>query len=128
LKPLCKKLLRKMTGIGGGIYNRAGIYHRCGLDPKDRSLLYPSLRLFQKMNFLILKAKYEGASEEITPANVEESVAEKVRVDARRAYSVFNCKGIVRMDFIYDEKSGYPFLLEINTVPVKALPALYPSR
>jgi D-alanine-D-alanine ligase len=49
-------------------------------------------------------------------------------MDARKAYSVFNCKGIVRMDFIYDEKSGYPFLLEINTVPGQSDASLVPQQ
>jgi D-alanine-D-alanine ligase len=95
---------------------------------KGHIIALPITEIISKNEFFDFEAKYEGASEEITPANVEESVAEKVRMDARKAYSVFNCKGIVRMDFIYDEKSGYPFLLEINTVPGQSDASLVPQQ
>ena len=95
---------------------------------KGQIIALPITEIISNNEFFDFEAKYEGASEEITPANVEESVAEKVRVDARKAYSVFNCRGIVRMDFIYDEKSSYPFLLEINTVPGQSAASLVPQQ
>ncbi|MBC7867143.1 MAG: D-alanine--D-alanine ligase, partial [Gloeobacteraceae cyanobacterium ES-bin-316] len=79
-------------------------------------------------DFFDFQAKYEGASEEVTPALVEESIAEKVREAARKAYLVFNCKGVVRIDFIYDEESGYPYMLEINTVPGQSAASLVPQQ
>ena len=66
--------------------------------------------------------------EKITPEKVDEVVAEKVRADAKKAYTLFNCKGIVRMDFIFDEKSGNPFLLEINSVPGQSAASLVPQQ
>lgn len=95
---------------------------------KGQIIAMPITEIISKNEFFDFEAKYEGASEEITPADVEESVAEKVRVDAKKAYSVFNCKGIVRMDYIYDENSGYPFLLEINTVPGQSAASLVPQQ
>lgn len=95
---------------------------------KGRIIALPITEIISRNEFFDFEAKYEGASEEITPANVEETVAEKVRADAKKAYAVFNCKGIVRMDFIYDEKSGFPFLLEINTVPGQSSASLVPQQ
>lgn len=88
----------------------------------------PITEIISKNEFFDFEAKYEGASEEITPANVEEAVAEKVREAARKAYLVFNCKGIVRIDFIYDEQSGNPYMLEINTVPGQSAASLVPQQ
>lgn len=88
----------------------------------------PITEIISKNEFFDFEAKYEGASEEITPANVEEAVAEKVREAARKAYLVFNCKGIVRIDFIYDEQSGNPYMLEINTVPGQSSASLVPQQ
>jgi len=88
----------------------------------------PITEIISKNEFFDFEAKYEGASEEITPANVEEAVAEKVREAARKAYLVFNCKGIVRIDFIYDEQNGYPYMLEINTVPGQTSASLVPQQ
>lgn len=88
----------------------------------------PITEIISKKEFFDYEAKYEGASEEITPAVVEEAVAEKVRAEARKAYSLFNCSGIVRMDFIYEESAAAPFLLEINTVPGQSEASIVPQQ
>ena len=95
---------------------------------KGKVTALPITEIITKKEFFDYEAKYLGASEEITPANVEEPIAEKVRAAAKNAYAVFNCKGIVRIDFIYDETSGQPFLLEINTVPGQTEASLVPQQ
>ncbi len=77
---------------------------------------------------MITKQNIFGASEEVTPAKVEESIPEKVRQEAIKAYRIFNCKGIVRIDFIYSEANGKPFMLEINTVPGQSEASIVPQQ
>ena len=43
-------------------------------------------------------------SEEITPAQADPAIIEKVQNAARKVYSVLNCRGVVRIDFIYNEE------------------------
>ena len=95
---------------------------------KGNIIALPITEIVSKNEFFDFQAKYEGASEEITPAQVEETTANKVRAEAKKAYEVFNCRGIVRMDFIYDESSGKPFLLEINTVPGQSAASIVPQQ
>ena len=95
---------------------------------KGKIIALPITEIISKNEFFDFEAKYEGASEEITPAIIEESIADKVRNEARKAYSVFNCRGIVRIDFIYDEKSGNPYLLEINSVPGQSAASIVPKQ
>jgi D-alanine-D-alanine ligase len=95
---------------------------------KGQIIALPITEIISKNEFFDFQAKYEGASEEITPAEVDEVVADKVRNAARKAYSVFNCNGIVRIDFIYDENVGEPFMLEINTVPGQSAASLVPQQ
>lgn len=95
---------------------------------KGKVIALPITEIITKKEFFDYEAKYFGVSEEITPANVEESIAEKVRKAAKEAYAVFNCKGIVRIDFIYDETCAQPFLLEINTVPGQTEASLVPQQ
>jgi D-alanine-D-alanine ligase len=95
---------------------------------KGNIIALPITEIISKNEFFDFEAKYEGASEEITPADVDEVVADKVRADAKKAYTIFNCKGIVRMDFIYDESMGHPYLLEINTVPGQSAASLVPQQ
>ncbi len=95
---------------------------------KKKIVALPITEIISKNDFFDFQAKYEGASEEITPAVVSETIAEKVRQAAGKAYAVFNCKGIVRIDFIYDDESGYPYMLEINTVPGQSEASLVPQQ
>jgi len=88
----------------------------------------PMTEIISKKEFFDFEAKYLGKSDEITPAQVDESIAEKVRFAAKKIYQVFNCKGIVRIDFIYNEKAGEPFMLEINTVPGQSEASLVPQQ
>jgi D-alanine-D-alanine ligase len=78
--------------------------------------------------FFDFEAKYEGKSTETTPAVVDESIANKVREAAKRIYSVFNCRGVVRIDFIYNEESGRPFMLEVNTIPGQSDASIVPQQ
>ncbi len=95
---------------------------------KGKIIPLPMTEVTTQKDFFDYEAKYLGASEETTPANVEEAVAEKVRVAAKKAYSVFNCRGVVRIDFIYDETSGEPYMLEINTVPGQSEASIVPQQ
>ncbi|RYF85736.1 MAG: ATP-grasp domain-containing protein, partial [Chitinophagaceae bacterium] len=95
---------------------------------KGKIVALPITEIISKNEFFDFQAKYEGASDEITPADVNEDIAEKVRAAARKAYAVFNCKGIVRIDFIYDETIGEPCMLEINTVPGQSAASLVPQQ
>ena len=95
---------------------------------KGEVIALPITEIIAKNEFFDYEAKYEGASEEITPANCDESIAEKVRAEAKKAYAVFNCNGLVRIDFIYDEASGNPFMLEINTVPGQSEASIVPQQ
>lgn len=95
---------------------------------KGEVIALPITEIIAKNEFFDFEAKYEGASEEITPAQVDEVIAEKIRAEARKAYAVFNCSGLVRIDFIYEEETGNPFMLEINTVPGQSEASLVPQQ
>ncbi|MEI7733861.1 MAG: D-alanine--D-alanine ligase [Ferruginibacter sp.] len=95
---------------------------------KGKIIALPITEIISKNEFFDFEAKYQGASEEVTPANVAEAVAEKIRSEAQKAYAVFNCNGIVRIDFIYNEADGNPYMLEINTVPGQSDASLVPQQ
>jgi D-alanine-D-alanine ligase len=95
---------------------------------KGEIITLPITEIIPKNEFFDFQAKYEGASEEVTPAKVDEVIAEKIRKEAKKAYSVFNCRGVVRIDFIYNESLGHPYLLEINTVPGQSAASIVPQQ
>lgn len=88
----------------------------------------PITEIIAKNEFFDFEAKYKGASDEITPAQIDEAIAAEIRAEARKAYAVFNCNGIVRIDFIYDVDAGIPYMLEINTVPGQSDASLVPQQ
>src|SRR6476620_7776883 len=96
---------------------------------KGEIVTLPFTEVKTHKEFFDFEAKYTpGMSEEITPAKVDERIAEKVRSTAKKVYQVFNCRGIVRMDFIFNEEKNEPFLLEINTVPGQSEASIVPQQ
>lgn len=95
---------------------------------KGEVITLPITEIISKKEFFDYEAKYLGASEEITPAKIDERVAEQVRQEAKKAYSVFNCHGVVRIDFIYNEADQKPYILEINTVPGQSEASIVPQQ
>jgi D-alanine-D-alanine ligase len=95
---------------------------------KGNIIALPITEIISKKEFFDYEAKYEGASEEVTPAKVEEVIADKIRDAAKKAYAVFNCNGIVRIDFIYNEVDNNPYMLEINTVPGQSEASIVPQQ
>ncbi|HNF29952.1 MAG TPA: D-alanine--D-alanine ligase [Chitinophagaceae bacterium] len=95
---------------------------------KGEIITLPITEIITKNDYFDYKAKYLGESDEITPANVEETIAEKIRNAAKKAYQVFNCNGIVRIDFIFESKLQQPFMLEINTVPGQSAESIVPQQ
>jgi D-alanine-D-alanine ligase len=52
----------------------------------------------------------------------------KIETAARKVYEVFNCRGVIRIDFIYNEAKNQPFILEINTVPGQTEASVVPQQ
>ncbi len=95
---------------------------------KGNIITLPMTEIISKNEFFDFQAKYEGASEEVTPAQASEDIADKIRHEAKKAYAVFNCNGVIRIDFIYNEELKKPFLLEINTVPGQSAASIVPQQ
>jgi D-alanine-D-alanine ligase len=96
---------------------------------KGEIVTLPFTEIKTKKAFFDYEAKYTpGLTDEITPAQVDESIAASIRATARKVYQVFNCRGVVRIDFIYNDEQQVPFMLEINTVPGQTEESLVPQQ
>jgi D-alanine-D-alanine ligase len=80
------------------------------------------------VEFFNFEAKYQGKSVEITPAEATPKHFEKIAEAAKKIYRIFNCSGIIRIDFIYHEASDTPYMLEINTVPGQSAASIVPQQ
>jgi D-alanine-D-alanine ligase len=95
---------------------------------KGEIIPLPITEIITQQDFFNYEAKYLGESEEVTPANVSDHVAENIKSNAVKAYRAFNCSGVVRIDFIYQEEQDAAYMLEINTVPGQSAASIIPQQ
>jgi len=95
---------------------------------KGEVIALPITEVISKKEFFDFEAKYEGASEEITPAKIDVANTDSIQSAAKKAYTVFNCNGVVRIDFILNEGNNKPYMLEINTVPGQSEASIVPQQ
>lgn len=71
------------------------------------------------VEFFDYEAKYEGKSDEITPARIAEETAQRVSDTTKFIYQQLDCYGIIRIDYILSGEKGKEQIniLEINTTP-----------
>ncbi|WP_121355320.1 D-alanine--D-alanine ligase [Flavisolibacter nicotianae] len=95
---------------------------------KGKIVVLPITEVVAHNEFFDFEAKYQGKSSETTPADISEEWKENLEQTARKIYQVFNCRGVVRIDFIYNEAVGKPFMLEINTIPGQSDASVVPQQ
>lgn len=79
-------------------------------------------------SFFSYEAKYqEGGSNEICPADIPEEIRKKVQKYAVKIFTALGCNDLARADFIWNEKSGKIYFLEINIIPGMTSASLAPK-
>ena len=53
----------------------------------------------------------------ILPAPIEDELKERIQETSRRIFRMMDCKGPVRIDYMYDRDGGGLYITEINTIP-----------
>lgn len=86
----------------------------------------PATEIIPKNEYFDYEAKYMGASEEVCPADIPQSVYDKIAAATKRIYRRFGCHGLVRMDYIL--KGDDPYFLEINPIPGMTDTSLVPQQ
>jgi D-alanine-D-alanine ligase len=94
---------------------------------RGENVVFPIIEIRPKKSFFDFEAKYEGASEELIPAPIDENQANILRGAASKVYQILNCRGIVRIDFIWNDIDNQPYMLEVNTVPGQTEQSLVPQ-
>lgn len=95
---------------------------------KEQIIVLPVTEVSSHKEFFDFEAKYGGKSTETTPADLPEEWKVKLEAAAKNIYRVFNCSGVVRIDFIYNEEQNKPFMLEINTIPGQSDASVVPQQ
>lgn len=92
----------------------------------DTIEVFPITEIISENDFFDYAAKYEGKSQEITPAKLPEHWQKAVENWSRLIYKKLGLKGVVRSEYIFVD--GIPHLLEINTVPGMTAKSIIPQQ
>ena len=95
---------------------------------KHEITVLPITEIMTHNAFFDFEAKYQGKSEETTPALIDDRMKQQLESAAKRVYEVLNCRGVVRIDFIYNLEKQQPFMLEVNTVPGQSEASVIPQQ
>ncbi len=96
---------------------------------KGRMYVLPATEIVSKNEFFDYEAKYTpGVTNEITPAEIDETTKEQLETKASYIYRHLNCRGVVRMDFILQTGTNKLFFLEVNTMPGQSENSIVPQQ
>lgn len=93
---------------------------------KGEVKVLPITEIVSENDFFDYEAKYQGKSQEITPARLTKEEEDKVNEVAKQVYQVLRMKGFSRSEYIF--KNGEPHLLEVNTIPGLTKESILPQQ
>lgn len=96
------------------------------VDFNNETIVLGITEIVPTKEFFDYEAKYEGASEEITPARIDDETRKKVEEIAKRAYNSLGMSGFSRSEFII--MNGIPYMLEMNTNPGFSPASILPQQ
>jgi D-alanine-D-alanine ligase len=93
-----------------------GIEISCGVyTNKNNTQVLPITEIVTENEFFDYQAKYEGKSQEITPARISKKLTIEVQKLTTDIYKAMELSGICRIDYIIMNEK--PYIIEINTIP-----------
>lgn len=93
-----------------------GVEVTCGVYRNNTELVaLPLTEIVSENEFFDYDAKYNGKSQEITPARISDENKNKIQASAKEIYEFLNLRSIARIDFMLVE--DVPYVIEVNTTP-----------
>lgn len=92
----------------------------------DEIKVFLPTEIVSENDFFDYEAKYQGKSQEITPARISDANTKAVQETTRRIYQVLKLKGLARADFIFHD--GIPHFIEVNTNPGMSEESIIPQQ
>lgn len=87
----------------------------------------PPTEIVPHNEFFDYQAKYEGQSDEITPADISAALSTQMEEYSKAIYAFLDIRGLVRMDYMLHPTEGLIFM-EINTVPGFSEASIVPQQ
>jgi D-alanine-D-alanine ligase len=92
----------------------------------ERLHVLPVTEIIPQGEFFDYAAKYEGASQEITPARLNPELTQQCQQRSKLLYQILQCRGMVRFDYILE--NGTFYFLEANTTPGLSEASIIPQQ
>lgn len=106
----------------------AGTEITCGCyKTKEKSVVFPITEVVSHNEYFDYKAKYNGESDEITPARISDELTDRVQKLTSAIYDILGAQGIIRVDYIITEGEKIN-LLEVNTTPGMTATSFIPQQ
>lgn len=86
----------------------------------------PVTEIIPNSRFFDLKAKYDGTTQEISPAKISDKLSKRVQELAIATHRTLGCRHFSRVDMIVDEKENV-YILELNSIPGLTSESLFPK-
>ncbi|MFP9117850.1 D-alanine--D-alanine ligase [Flavobacterium sp. RNTU_13] len=96
------------------------------LNYKGQTTVLGITEIVSHNDFFDYEAKYQGKSDEITPARLDEETEKKVREVAIKAYEALGMSGFTRSEYII--VNGEPHFIEMNTNPGLSPASIFPQQ
>lgn len=93
---------------------------------EGKSMVLPMTEIVSENDFFDFEAKYQGKSQEITPARITPVQHQNASELAKRIYDTLKMKGYTRSEFIF--QGDVPYLLEMNTTPGLTEESILPQQ
>ena len=94
---------------------------------KEKSVVFPITEVVTHNEYFDYKAKYNGESDEITPARISDALTDRVQKLSSAIYDILGASGIIRVDYIVTEGEKIN-LLEVNTTPGMTATSFIPQQ
>jgi D-alanine-D-alanine ligase len=99
----------------------------CGVfDDGEQVRTLPVTEIVPHNDFFDYDAKYNGESDEITPARLDKKIYNQVQKLTAQIYRLLNIQGLVRIDFIIHKNE--PYFMEVNTIPGFSKASIVPQQ
>lgn len=96
------------------------------LNIKNKFVELPVTEIISENEFFDYEAKYNGESQEITPARISSELTAEIQKQSKDIFQLLNLKGMSRIDFII--KNNIPYVIEVNTIPGLSNESIIPQQ
>ena len=88
--------------------------------------ILPVTEIISEKDYFDYEAKYQNASQEITPADISPSETKQCQDLTKMIYQKLNAKGMIRVDYIKVENEFK--MIEVNTIPGLSPESIFPQQ